>query len=105
MTPDLDVRPLPITCPRWQRVSLSAIAFFLLALAGLAVSRYPGNVAMLWLANAFGLGILLHQRSGDTPWQLAGMLVAGVAANAAMGDNPAIALALALGNVAEIAFS
>lgn len=105
MTPDLDVRPLPITYSRWQRVSLSAVAFFLLALAGLAVSRYPGNVAMLWLANAFGLGILLHQRRGDAPWQLAGMLVAGAAANAAMGDSPAIALALALGNVAEIAFS
>ncbi|MDR3384712.1 diguanylate cyclase [Cupriavidus basilensis] len=105
MTPDLDVRPLPTIYPRWQRVSLAAIAFFLLALAGLAVSRYPGNVAMLWLANAFGLGILLHQRSGDALWQLAGMLVAGLAANAAMGDSPVIALALALGNVAEIAFS
>ncbi|MGO4808958.1 diguanylate cyclase [Cupriavidus sp. 2MCAB6] len=105
MTPDLEVRPLPIHCPRWQRVLLAALGFFLLALAGLAVSRYPGNVAMLWLANAFGLGILLHQRHGDAPWLLAGMLVAGVLANAAMGDFPAVAVALALGNVAEIAFS
>lgn len=105
MTPELEVRPLPIHWPRWQRVSLTALGFFLLALASLAVSRYPGNVAMLWLANGFGLGILLHQRPGDAPWLLAGMLAAGVAANAAIGDSPAVALALALGNVAGIAFS
>ncbi|WP_430869485.1 diguanylate cyclase [Cupriavidus basilensis] len=105
MTPDLEVRPLTIPCPHWQRVLLAALGFFLLALAGLALSRYPGNVAMLWLANAFGLGILLHEQRRNAPWLLAGMLVAGVAANAAMGDAAAVALALSLGNVTEIAFS
>ncbi|MGO4327441.1 diguanylate cyclase [Cupriavidus sp. 2TAF22] len=105
MTPESEVRPLPTSWPRWQRVALAALGFFLLALAGIAVSRYPGNVSMLWLANAFGLGVVLHHHRRDAPWLLAGMLVAGVAANATMGDQPAIALALALGNVAEIVFS
>lgn len=105
MTPQPEVRSLPTPSPRWQRAALAALGFFLLAVAGIAASRFPGNVAMLWLANAFGLGVLLHRPRRDAPVLLGGMLAAGVAANAAMGDHPAIALALALGNVAEMAFS
>lgn len=111
MTPDQEVLPLSVTAPlttampRWQRVALSSVLFFLLALGCIALSRDPGNAAMLWLGTAFGMGVALHQPRRDEPAVLAGMLLAGLAANAVYGDPLWVAALLAVANVAEIVFA
>lgn len=104
MTSDPEAPSLPVL-PRWQRVLLAAALFFLLAIAGIALTRYPGNAAIVWLATAFGAGVTLHQPPRERVWMLAGMLVAGVAANAMFGDPWWLALVLAASNVAEIVFA
>jgi diguanylate cyclase (GGDEF)-like protein/PAS domain S-box-containing protein len=111
MTPDQEVLPLSVTVPvtaalpRWQRVVLSAVVFFLLAIGGIALSRYPGNAAMLWLATAFGVCVTLHQPRRDERAVLAGILIAGFAANSVYGDRTWVAVLLAIANVAEIVFA
>lgn len=90
--------------PRWQRVSLASALFFLLAIAGIALTRYPGNAAIVWLATAFGAGVMLHQPPRERAWMLAGMLAAGTAANAMFGDPWWLALVLGAANIAEILF-
>ncbi len=103
MTSAQEAPPLP-ALPRWQRVSLASALFFLLAIAGIALTRYPGNAAIVWLATAFGAGVALHQRPRERAWMLAGMLVSGVAANAMFGDPWWLALVLGASNIAEILF-
>ncbi len=103
MTSAQEAPPLP-ALPRWQRVSLASALFFLLAIAGIALTRYPGNAAIVWLATAFGAGVALHQRPRERAWMLAGMLVSGVAANAMFGDPWWLALVLGASNSAEILF-
>lgn len=90
--------------PRWQRASLTAVLFFLLAAGGIALSRQPGDAALVWLAAAFGIGIMLHRRNGDGPAMLTGMFAADMAANAMFGEPVWAALLLSCATVAEIAF-
>ncbi|UXZ37517.1 diguanylate cyclase [Cupriavidus gilardii] len=99
-----DPEPTLPALPRWQRVSLASALFFLLAVAGIALTRYPGNAAIVWLATAFGAGVTLHQPPRERAWMLAGMLVAGIAANAMFGDPWWLALVLGASNIAEILF-
>lgn len=99
-----DPEPTLPALPRWQRVSLASALFFLLAVAGIALTRYPGNAAIVWLATAFGAGVTLHQLPRERAWMLAGMLVAGIAANAMFGDPWWLALVLGASNIAEILF-
>ncbi|XQU69940.1 hypothetical protein OJJOAM_002671 [Cupriavidus sp. H18C1] len=103
MTSAQEAPSLP-ALPRWQRVSLASALFFLLAIAGIALTRYPGNAAIVWLATAFGAGVMLHQRPRERAWMLAGMLAAGIAANAMFGDPWWLALILGASNIAEILF-
>ncbi|WP_459568230.1 diguanylate cyclase [Cupriavidus sp. 8B] len=105
------VTRLPVICEpynsahRWQVAILGAVSFFLLAVAGIAAARHPGNVAALWLATTFGLGVALNRPPAETPALLASFLVAGVCANGVMGDSLGVALLLSCANVAEITFS
>ncbi|WP_042884355.1 diguanylate cyclase [Cupriavidus necator] len=87
---------------RWQQLLLAGTGFFVLAAAGLWLARLPGTVAAIWLANAFGLGLLLHRPRAEGPWLLAGMLAAGVLANHAAGDSLSTALMLSGANLFEI---
>lgn len=103
MTSAPEASPRP-ALPRWQRVSLASALFFLLAVAGIALTRYPGNAAIVWLATAFGAGVTLHQPLRERAWMLAGMLAAGIAANAMFGDPWWLAAVLGASNIAEILF-
>ncbi len=108
MTPDTappshQAATAPSTAPRrWQPLLLAGAGHFALAAAGLWLARLPGNVAAVWLPNAFALGLLLHRPRRETPWLLAGMLGANLLANHAAGDSTASALMLAGANLAEI---
>lgn len=104
MTPEQQADPFFATTPRRQRVATASLIFFVLAYGALMLARAPGNVAAIWLATAFGVGILLRQPRADAWWLLVGMLVAGFAANLAWGDNLQVATWLSVANVAEVAF-
>ncbi|WP_454734910.1 diguanylate cyclase [Cupriavidus necator] len=93
---------LPAPPRRWQPLLLAGTGYFLLAAAGLWLARLPGTVAAIWLANAFGLGLLLHRPRAEAPWLLAGMLGANVLANHLSGDSLATALMLGGANLFEI---
>lgn len=101
MTPDTEARLEPVL-PRWQRVSLVAALYFLLAAGAIALSRQPGNLATVWLATAFGAGVLLHQPRRVDVWMLGGMVLADAAANRLFGEPLPLALILAVGNASEM---
>ncbi|WP_354687728.1 diguanylate cyclase [Cupriavidus necator] len=92
----------PAAPRRWQPLLLAGIGYFLLAAASLWLARLPGTVAAIWLANAFGLGLLLHRPRAEAPRLLAGMLGANVLANHLSGDSLATALMLGAANLFEI---
>lgn len=110
MTPDR-AAPLtnipPLARPgSWRPLLLAAAGYFVLALAGLWLARIPGHAAVVWLANAFGLGLLLHRPNRETPGLLAVMLVANVAADVIASGHPlGSALLLSSANLAELAGS
>lgn len=105
MTPDTAAPSLSAPLRRWQPLLLTGLGYFVLAAAGVWLARLPGNVAALWLPNAFGLGVLLHRPRAEAPWLLGAMLAANLLANGLAHDSLAVALMLAAANLIEIACS
>jgi len=105
MQPDTAYHPPPIALRRHQAALLTAAGTFALAVASIAVTRHPGGLAALWMANAFGLGVVLRRPRAETPALLAAILLAGVVSNWAMGDRFGAALLFGCANTAEIGVS
>jgi len=90
-----------VPAARWGLL-LAAAGYFALAVAGIWMGRMPGTGAALWMANAFGLGLLLHRPRHEAPLLLAAMLAADIAANLLAGHPIAVSLLLAGANLLEI---
>lgn len=86
----------------WRPLLLAAIGYFALASVGLWLARIPGHAAAVWLANAFGLGLLLHRPRRESPPLLGAMLVGNIAADLLAGHPPASALLLSGANLIEL---
>ena len=93
--------PIPVPAARWGLL-LAAVGYFALATAGIWLGRQPGTGAMLWMGNAFGLGLLLHRPRQEAPALLASMLAADVVANLLAHHTAGVALLLAGANLLEI---
>jgi len=90
---------------RWRPPIVAALGFFALASAGIWLARMPHNAAALWLANAFGLGLMLHHPRRAAPALLAAMLAANVVADLIAGYGIGVALLLSIANGLEIGCS
>ncbi|MGY8526176.1 diguanylate cyclase [Paracidovorax citrulli] len=104
MTPDTEV-PSPtdkLAIPPSLRLALGALLFFVLAVAGLALSRFPAQAPLIWPATALGVAVTLRLRGPHLWAQLTGLLVAGTSANLLFGAPPWMALLLSLTNMAAI---
>ncbi|CAG9165008.1 putative diguanylate cyclase DgcE [Cupriavidus laharis] len=108
MTPDtVDTAAPFIGAPprRWLPMLICGIGYFALAALGIWLARLPGSVAMLWLPNAFCLGLLLHRARAEAPWLLASMVGANLVANFLFVDGLGTAVLLAGANLFEVAWS
>ncbi len=92
-------RPLPVL------LAESCALYFLLALAGLYLSRQPGNIATLWYANALGLAYLVGQTPSRAAALLGGDALVLFLANWWCGDSAAVAAILVLPNLLEMALA
>lgn len=106
MTPETAATSLttlpPPAAARWRPLLLAAVGFFVLASAGIWLARMPGNAAALWLANAFGLGLMLNRPRREGPPLLAAMLAANILANWLVRDQVGVSVLLSLANLLEI---
>lgn len=105
MTPDTAAVSPIAPARRWLPALLTAAGYFALAAGGIWLARHPGNVAAIWLANAFALGVMLHRPVAEMPRLLAGVFAANLLANRIAGDPLANAGLLASANLMEIAVS
>jgi PAS domain S-box-containing protein len=98
---------------RAERAPLPALAdlagcaavFFLLALAGILMSRDAGEVATLWFANAAAAAWLCASRPARRALVLAGAGAGNLLANHAVGDGWDTSILLTLVNLFEIALT
>ena len=88
---------------RLTRIALVAILMFVLATAGIELTRMSGRIASVWLANGAVLAVLIRSSRREWPALLAVTLAANVIANLVSGDPASIALVLSLCNLFEIA--
>ncbi|MFM9435941.1 two-component system, sensor histidine kinase and response regulator [Janthinobacterium sp. CG_23.3] len=77
--------------------------YFLLALAAIALSRHPGNIATLWFANALGVAYLLTQPRALAPALLLCAAGANLLVNLLYGDAWALAITFLPANMLEMA--
>jgi len=109
MTPETAAPPSNLSpqarTGRWRPLIVAALGFFALASAGIWLARMPHNAAALWLANAFGLGLMLHHPRRAAPALLAAMLAANVVADLIGGYGIGVALLLSIANGLEIGCS
>ncbi len=97
------MRALPRDVNRAGLPVLAALIMFVLALAGIELTREGGRLASVWLANAAIIALLLRTERGRWSAILAATLLGNAAAGMVAGDMPALAVALAACNLAEIA--
>ncbi|WP_317202672.1 response regulator [Janthinobacterium sp.] len=79
------------------------LQYFALAVAAIALSRQPGNIATLWFANALGLAYLLTQPRALAPALLLCAAGANCLANLLYGDTLALAVTFLPANMLEMA--
>ncbi len=84
------------------RLLFVALLMFVLATAGIDLTRYSDRIASVWLANGAVLAVMM--RGDRRSWPLLGLvaLVANIAANLGTGDSLPHALALSSCNLLEI---
>ena len=75
---------------------------FVLALAGIELTRLGDRIASVWLANGAILALILHAPRREWPALLATAFAANIAANLAAADTLVTAFALAGSNLLEI---
>ena len=87
---------------RAARVILVAFLMFILASAGIELTRYSDRIASVWLANGAVLAVMM--RADRREWLLLGLaaLIGNIAANLMAGDALIQAAALSLCNLLEI---
>ncbi|MWL86426.1 MULTISPECIES: diguanylate cyclase [unclassified Cupriavidus] len=86
----------------WRPLLLAAGGYFVLALVGLWLARVPGHAAAVWMANAFGLGLLLHRSRQEAPWLMGAMFLGNIAADLLGGHPIGSALLLSGANLIEL---
>ncbi|WBY17357.1 ATP-binding protein [Erythrobacteraceae bacterium WH01K] len=88
------------------RAALTALAwgvlFGCLAYASIETSRGSGRIAAVWVPNAFAIAYLLRRKRSLEPMLYACLFAGSIAANLAVGDTLAKALALSSANSIEI---
>ncbi|MGB5724879.1 MAG: ATP-binding protein [Parasphingorhabdus sp.] len=80
---------------------VSAI-FGLLAWGGVNLTRDEGNIAVVWLANAFLVAVILRSEIKHIPYYLAGAFVSNLAVNLLVGDTVTHSITLAAINQFEM---
>ena len=80
----------------------AALLMFLLASAGLELTRYSDRIASVWLANGAVLAVMMRSKRRHWPLLASVVLAANIAANLVAGDGFPNALALSLCNLLEI---
>jgi PAS domain S-box-containing protein len=81
---------------------LSSVIFGILAWGGLALTTGEGQIAVVWLANAFLVAIILRSVKRHVPYYLAGAFAANIAVNLVAGDTMINGITLAAINQFEI---
>ena len=99
------MNPHPVAPARPALLTLAQFSalYFLLAVAAIALSRQPGNIATLWFANALGIAYLLTQPRLLAPALLLCAGGANLLANLLYGDAPALAITFLPANMLEMA--
>lgn len=82
-------------------VSLLGLAFFAVAVGSLQVTRFSTDLASIWPPNALLLFYLLTNARRRWPAAVVSVVVAGAAANFAMGTPAALAIVFGATNVTE----
>lgn len=85
--------------------ALVAVAMFILAWAGIQLTRETDRIAAVWLANGAVLAILLRRAQHDWPLLFATAWGANIVANMVSGDAWSFAAVLASANMIEIAIA
>ena len=80
---------------------VSAI-FGMLAWGGVTLTRDEGNIAVVWLANAFVVAVILRSEKKHVPFYLAGAFATNIAVNLLAGDAAAHGITLAAINQLEM---
>jgi diguanylate cyclase (GGDEF)-like protein len=91
--------------PKRRRIAaafLAAMAFGIVALAGIELTRIGGRVASIWPANGVLLALLVLANRREVRLRITLACAANVAANLISGDRLSMALALAACNAFEI---
>ncbi|WP_331986558.1 response regulator [Chitinimonas sp.] len=89
----------------WRGYLLCSLIYLLLALFCIELSRQPGNIATLWLANAWLTACLLSQPARCWPGLLLAAGAANLAANLLLGDSAATSLSFLPANLLESLFA
>ncbi len=84
------------------RLLLAASLMFLLASAGIELTRMSDRIASVWLANGAVLAVMMRGERREWPMLALAALAGNMAANLAAGDAIFNAAALSLCNLAEI---
>ena len=87
---------------RLAMIAAIAASVFLVAWAGVLLTRQNGRIASVWLANAVAVAILLRSPKQRWPELVAAVLAANFTANLANGD--ALLRGLVLRNRRALAF-
>lgn len=77
------------------------LAYFLVAAASVALTRFDGGVACLWFAGALQMAALIHQPPRAWPAIFVSCALASVAATTMLGVGPGAAVPLAAVNLLE----
>jgi PAS domain S-box-containing protein len=81
---------------------LCAALYAGLALAAIAVSRQPGSIAVVWLANGAATALIVSAPPARSAAMLMASMAAGLGANLAHGDPWTVSLAFVAANASEI---
>lgn len=90
---------------RLRRAALLGLAYFVAASAAVALTRFEGGVACLWIANALLLAGLSSRLFRDWSAPMLACGLGGMAATTVFGLGFGPALPLALANLTEVAVS
>ncbi|MBN8808678.1 MAG: PAS domain S-box protein [Sphingomonas sp.] len=97
--PAIDFEDSPGSLAKWLAPTLVAVAYFLSAVLGLALSRGSDGIAALWPANGVLLAALLLSPVRRRPAFAIGCFLASMVSNANGGSSWSLAVLLSLANV------
>lgn len=80
-------------------------AYTLTAWAAIVLARQPGNIAMLWYANALAVAFFMAHAPKRWPWLLLVVAAANVTANRCVGDSWLLSVSFVPANLLEVLLS